>query len=190
MKYLFVFLLLGLVSCGDASSNASENVKPKLKEYWLAEVTMPNDTMFVKKDMKPLTGVIKEVHENGQLAYEYNFKDGELDGSYRVWYENGQLKKEGNNKDGNSVGLHRGWYEDGQLKYEEHYEEGKKDGLFRAWHENGQLENESNFKDDKLDGSYRVWYEDGQLKAEKSFKYANCISAYCYDFNGNNIICD
>ena len=40
MKYLFVFLLVGLVSCGDASGDASENVKPKLKEYSWYEVTI------------------------------------------------------------------------------------------------------------------------------------------------------
>ena len=32
-------------SCEDASSNASENVKPKLKEYTVDEVTtIPNET--------------------------------------------------------------------------------------------------------------------------------------------------
>ena len=65
MKYLFVFLLVGLVSCGDASSNASENVKPKLKEYSLDEVKVT--IFFFKKDMKPVTGIVRDWYENGQF---------------------------------------------------------------------------------------------------------------------------
>jgi len=76
---------VGLVSCTDASSNASENVKPKLKEYSMDEVTMSNVTMaFFKKDMKPITGILKEDHENGQLKYEWNYKDGKQDGLCRT----------------------------------------------------------------------------------------------------------
>ena len=41
-----------MVSCGDdASSNTSENVKPKLREYSDEEVTITNDIMFLKKNM-------------------------------------------------------------------------------------------------------------------------------------------
>jgi len=123
MKYLFVFLLLGLVSCGDASSNASENVKPKLNEYTEDEVTYPNGIVYLKKNMKPVTGILRDWHENGQLKTETNCKDGKLNG------------------------LARGWYENGQLEYEYNYEEGKfADGLCRNWHKNGQLKAEGTFK--------------------------------------------
>lgn len=119
MKYIFVFLLLGLVSCGDASSNASENVKPKLKEYSIDEVTIPNDTMaFFKYDMKPVTGFVREWYENGQLRFEYNFKDGERDGLQREWFKNGRLRFECPYKDGEQDGLQRAWNEYGHLLYE------------------------------------------------------------------------
>jgi len=163
MKYLFVFLLLGLVSCGDASSNASENVKPKLKEYSLDEVTIPNDTMaFFKKDMKPVTGVVRDRYEDGQLKFEYNYKDGKKDG------------------------LHRGWYEDGQLKFEDNYKDGKKDGLCRVWYENGQLRLEWNYKDGKEDGLHRLWYEDGQL-FEWNYKNGELIIDKYWDEDGNEV---
>ena len=167
MKYLFVFLLLGLVSCGDASSNASENVKPKLKEYSWDEVTMPNDTIaFFKKDMKPVTGVVRDRYEDGQLKSEYNFKDGKLDGLCRERYEDGQLMYDGNFKDDKRDGLCRAWYENGQLLYEYNYKDGKIDGLAREWHRSGGLKIEQNYKEDKL------------------------ISKKCFDENGNKIICE
>ena len=103
MKYLFVFLLLGLVSCGDASSNASENVKPKLKEYSIYEITIPNDTMaFFKYDMKPVTGFVREWYLNGgQVKSECNYKDGKWD-LWKGWNEDGQLQF--NYKDGRHGG--------------------------------------------------------------------------------------
>ncbi|MDC0272173.1 hypothetical protein OAM07_05065 [Crocinitomicaceae bacterium] len=137
MKYLFVFLLIGLVSCGD---DASENAKPKLKEYSMDEVTFPNNKMaFFKKDMKPVTGIV------------------------RGWNEDGQLWIEGNYKDGREVGLHRIWHTNGQLRVERNYKDGKRDGLSRGWYENGQLEYEQNFKDGELI-SERCWDEDGNEK--------------------------
>ena len=167
MKYLFVFLLVGLVSCGDASSNASENVKPKLKEYSLDEVKVnANHMVFFKKDMKPVTGIVRDWYENGQLQYDGNFKDGKRDSLCRTWYEDGQLMYDNNFKDGKRDGLSREWYENGQLKFEYNFKDGKEDGLCRGWHENGQLKNEYNYKDGTL------------------------IDDRCYDENGNKIICE
>jgi antitoxin component YwqK of YwqJK toxin-antitoxin module len=152
MKYLFVFLLLGLVSCGDASSNASENVKPKLKEYSIYEITIPNDTMaFFKYDMKPVTGFVREWYLNGgQVKSECNYKDGKRDGAKRFWYEDGQLKSECNYKDGKRDGAEKGWYEDGQLKSECNYKDGKWD-LWKGWNEDGQLQ--FNYKDGRHAGN-------------------------------------
>ena len=30
-------------------------------------------------------------YSNGQLAFQYYYKDGDLEGEYKLWYENGQL---------------------------------------------------------------------------------------------------
>ena len=130
MKYLFVFLLLGLmVSCGDASGEAtgeaSENVNAELKEYSDDEVTESNYILLLKNDMKPVTGIVRGWHENGQLWYEKNYKDGKRVGSHREWHENGQLRFEVNFKDGKFEGLSRNWFEDGQLWYEKNYKDGE-----------------------------------------------------------------
>jgi hypothetical protein len=180
MKYALVFLLVGLmVGCGNDATGDVKKVKaPKLKEYSMDEVTIPNDTMaFFKKDMKPVTGIVREWYKNGQLRYEFNYKNGKLNGLQRWWYENGQLGKEYNYKDslqrkwtmeqvktlielylnineGKEDGLQRGWYENGQLEYEYNYKNGEPD-VKRWWYENGQLMREWNFKDDKY------WDEDG-----------------------------
>ena len=75
---------------------------------------------FKKKD-----GLIKRWYPNGQLEYEYNYKDGKRDGLAKGWYPNGQLEYEYNYKDGELDGLTKSWDEDGQLqlKVEEKAEE-------------------------------------------------------------------
>ena len=144
MKYLFVFLLLGLmVSCGDASGDASgdtsEYVNAELKEYSDDEVTESNYILLLKNDMKPVTGIVRGWHENGQLWYEKNYKDGKRVGSHREWYENGQLEYEMNFKDGKEDGLCRGWGENGQLSYEANCKDGRYYNQKR-WDKDGNIQ--------------------------------------------------
>ena len=175
MKYLFSFLLVGLVSCGnDASSNASESLKPKLKEYTIDEVEMPTgislisktDTIaFLKKDMTPFTGVVISRYDNGSLYSKRTFKNGQLNGITRIWFFKGQLQKEIN------------------------YKNNQADGLYQVWYKNGQLFNEAIYKDGELDGLMRVWNRNGQLSQEKIFDHGKLVSGKCWDKNGNEIQC-
>ena len=52
---------------------------------------------------------------NGKKSYDYNFKNGELDGLSTEWYENGQKKYEGIWKDGKLISR-KDWNEDGSVK--------------------------------------------------------------------------
>ena len=125
MRYLFVFLLIGLVSCGDdATGDVKKVVTPKLNEYSEDEVTYPNGIVYLKKNMKPVTGIVRDNYESGQLKYEKHYEDGKLNGLARGWYESGQLEQECNLKGGKLYGLRREWYENGQLKVEANLEDG------------------------------------------------------------------
>ena len=182
MKYLFLFLLVGLMaSCGeDASGDATGDAKrdttgdatrdatgdakneiakqPNCKDidgFQTADISLiPND----------YTGVAFKCVD-GKVIWLYNYKDGKLEGLCRDWRENGQLYSEGNYKEGKLEGLKRKWYENGQLQWEENYKDGKLEGLCRDWHENGQLYSEGNYKDGKP------------------------ISEECFDQEGNLIKC-
>ena len=51
----------------------------------------------------PFTGSAVFYHDNGQLKYKWNYKDGEEDGLH-VWYlENGQLQFKTNYKNGEEI---------------------------------------------------------------------------------------
>lgn len=98
---------------------------------------------------KLFTGVMFDVHWNGELKEEVPFKDGRMHGVSMEWYENGQLH------------------------YETNFKEGLIDGVNKAWYDNGQLHHETNYKDDKLDGISKSWNRNGQLVS--SLEYDNGI---------------
>jgi len=118
--------------------------------------------------LKKKDGLVKSWYPNGQLEYEFNYKEGKRDGLQKGWFESGQLKREVNYKDGKEDGLKKGWYENGQLWYETNFKDGKRDGLTKSWDEDGQLQLETHHKDGKqahLRGS-----EVSALKAEGKAK--------------------
>jgi len=195
MKYLFVFLLVGLTSIIFGQNR-----------YHIDKTTfaLKDSIVYLKSDMTPINGVLycefgengmcvngwrnglhRVWYENGQLQYEANFKDGKVDGLYRDWYEDGQLQYETNCKDGYLDGLNRGWYENGQLYFTKNYKYGMKHGIMRHWFRNGQLMVEYNYKDGKSNGICRNWHENGQLWFEMMYKDDKRTSSKCWDEDGN-----
>jgi len=75
---------------------------------------------------KPYSGASKSMHENGQIRFLNQYKDGKQEGLAFWWYENGQ----------------KAW--------KSTWEDGKQEGHFTAWYENGQKSHESTYKDGKL----------------------------------------
>ena len=164
MKYVFVFLLLGLTSVVNAQTETAKQPDcdvldgvqiDDLERAFEGGRFVPND----------YTGIVFGC-KHGKVKSLYNYKDGELDG------------------------LHRGWRYDGQLWYEYNYKDGEYDGLWREWYENGQLKVEANYKDGKDDGLWREWYENGQLEMEANYKDGELISSKCWDTDLEEIDCD
>ena len=167
MKYLFVFLLVGLVSCGDSGDNSKQ---PSCDEIDGLEITFSDwDSNLGNRGVPgDYTGAVYYC-ENGMVAMLTYFKNGKANGLSRGWYENGQLKYEFNYLDWKiAAGLSRTWYENGQLAREEKrgYDEDG-DPAF-----NGYLE------------YTKSWHENGQLATDKKYNKGDPISAECWDKNG------
>ena len=75
-----------------------------------------------RKDLGPVV----QYFDNGNIKAERQFKDGKLDGSYKLYYENGQLKLEGI------------------------YHNDRMNGVFRKYNPQGQLVSEETYQDDTL----------------------------------------
>ena len=179
MKYLFVFLMMGLSSI--ANSQYATATQPDCGDL------LGLQTIDVYGEMpEDYTGIAFEC-KDGKVKRLHNYKEGKHDGLCREWYENGQLEKEVNYKDDEEDGMYRRWHENGQESYSLYYNDGEKAGNEKYWYESGQRKSEGMYKLQTIVGSttpgsltsfitgvpyglHRSWYENGQLKSETNYK--------------------
>jgi antitoxin component YwqK of YwqJK toxin-antitoxin module len=157
MIRLFSIVFLVLFSCQVDSDEIDQS-----------ELSYKDGLFLSKSTGEPLTGVVRLHYENGQLKSERIFKNG-LESSHRSWFKNGQLEYEGNRKNGELDGRVRGWYENGAPRFESNFIEGMEVGTSKRWHQNGQLWSEDHYVDGHQEGISRSWYDNGQLTSEGEF---------------------
>ena len=80
--------LLGLVLCGLVLSACSQE-----PEVFTGPFITRDGVIYDQNTNEPLTGIVEELNENGQLEQRTTYRDGKREG---LW--------EGFNEDGNSVG--------------------------------------------------------------------------------------
>ena len=98
----------------------------RYEENW---VVLDHDTMFLKKDMHKISGIV------------YN-KHGDIGTFFQGLRE----------------GLHKEWFRNGNIKDEITFKNGMKNGEFRYWDDKGQLLKEGHYLNDSLDGFIKEWY--------------------------------
>jgi hypothetical protein len=118
----------------------------------------------------PYSGWAKRMHDNGQIRWLSQWRDGKKDGLWTWWHGNGKKSMEENYRNGKRDGLETEWFENGQKELEANYMDGKQDGLETGWYQNGQKEYEGNWKDGNQDGLWVFYNEDGTEKSRLSFK--------------------
>ena len=110
----------------------------------------------------PPDGWFRRYWENGNLRYEWYFKDGKQDGVSRAWWPNGDIKNERNYKNGKPHGPLKGWRENGLVSGIRDYKDGARHGLWTDYYDSGQKWFEGTYKNDKLI-SEKYWNEDGSV---------------------------
>lgn len=90
-------------------------------------------------------GVWQTKHDNGQLASEHTYLNGQRKGPFTTWYPNGQKASEG-------TLLKSVPYDDAPGAYENTY-----DGLLLEWYEDGKLKARANYAGGVLHGRREVW---------------------------------
>ena len=129
-----------------------------------------NELVYVIDEKEPFTGIGKDYYEdkslrlvapylngkvityyeNGNIGYEQNYKDGNLEGLTKTYYESGKLNLELNYKNDLLDGLSKGYYENGQLSAQENYKEGKRNGELVNYDEKGNIILRLIYKDDEI----------------------------------------
>lgn len=118
-----------------------------------------------------------------------NYKNGQLDGEYKLFSKSGQLEKEGYYKEGRQLGEWKE-YKDGFLLETVYYTEEFKPKIYREWHKTGNLAIEKNYDDlDKKIGTYKEYWDNGKLKEEGNFKDDKKDGKWSeYDITGKKLI--
>ena len=125
MKYVFVFLLVGLTSLVHTQTETAK--QPNCDDIEGIRTTYYSGDDLVPKDY---TGIAFKC-KDGKVLLLYNYKEGKRDGLWRSWHENGQPK----------------------IKVT--YVNGLREGIQQQWDENGEPVGRSCYKaDEKTDMSY------------------------------------
>ncbi len=76
----------------------------------------------------------------------------------KEYYPSGELERETNYKNGKVEGIFKVYYESGQLWVKQNYVNGKKDGIHKVYNEGGQLALKAIWKDGKAEGIQKVYF--------------------------------
>lgn len=98
--------------------------------------------------------------ERYQVLYKSNLRHG----FYRIYHENGNLALEHTYKDGQLDGVETIYHEDGSLAGVLALEGGKYQGSFVYYHPEGGVKQNGYYKNDKLEGLLCSYYKNGKLK--------------------------
>lgn len=118
-------------------------------------------------------GYWKKRYKNGNTAYEANFRNDKLVGTYKRYYENNQLFALINYSMElpDSLADVTYYWDDGKLLAEGHFIQQKlKQGLWRYYNVNGEKIGEFNYLNDTLDGVKKIFYADGTPSYQVTYK--------------------
>jgi antitoxin component YwqK of YwqJK toxin-antitoxin module len=110
-----------------------------------------------------LEGVVRILHENGQLWLYAEYRSGVRAGAHAIYSPDGSAWLTTHYLDDELDGAHATWYENGHRAAETHYRSGVEDGTSRAWYPDGTLRREIEVQNDVWNGRFARWYPNGQL---------------------------
>jgi antitoxin component YwqK of YwqJK toxin-antitoxin module len=114
-------------------------------------------------------GFYEIYHDNGNLALEHNYVDGELDGVERIYHENGALSAILPLKDGDYQGHFTYYYLDGTIKQRGYYKNDVLTGELCNYYSNGQTQKCVMMEGNTEQGDFREYSENGVLTRKGSY---------------------
>lgn len=112
-------------------------------------------------------GTTRVWSEDGRLLAEIQYRRGEPI-RFRMWHDNGRLAEEERHENAENARI---WEcdEEGNLTDEAYYRNGKIDGVWTEYWPDGSLRRRAEWRAGKLDGEFTEWYESGNLRARGKF---------------------
>ena len=124
---------------------------------------------YKKGENEPFTGKIVKDFENDGISFEFNVKNGKLDGNTTVYYSSGQIQSERTYEKGVPINEAKYYYEDGQLQVFIDY----KNKIKKTYYGDGALYAEMKFLGNdewKYEGEVKLYYQTGEILGIEQFK--------------------
>ncbi len=116
------------------------------------------------------TGKVKSYFDNGNVARELEYKNGDLVNTYRAYYYDGQLENEMFYKSDEYDGSNIEFYPNGKVKTKSEYQYGNLHGLTKNYYENGTIKEEINYCNNMKSGEANYYDKTGKIiKKERYF---------------------
>jgi len=104
-----------------------------------------------------------------------------LDGTTMAWYdENGQLALQRAFKNGEPIGTYASWYANGQQELRYAFGNGQPTGGFTHWYDNGQIESQGSLQDGEYHGHWVAQHADGNVSAAGQFNAGHEVGDWLY----------
>ncbi|MBT9394538.1 hypothetical protein KLP40_15310 [Hymenobacter sp. NST-14] len=110
---------------------------------------------------------LQKFYNNGQIAYEGFYKNGEKVGHFKSWSESGHQTADWTMLDGKEHGRINCWYDDGTKKRESTLNRGVRNGYIREWHSNGKPASEGTYKNGRQVGMWKTWDQNGTWRVRQ-----------------------
>ncbi len=118
------------------------------------------------------SGKVKTFYANGNVSTEMEFKDGLLNGPYKVFHPNGKVYYEEENLVcGETNGRLTEYYPTGQVRHSYNYVYDKVTGPYKEYYENGKLSEEGIFYEGQLHGPRKLYDATGKLTSTQHIYY-------------------
>ncbi len=133
-----------------------------------------------------LDGEFKVYYPNGNLQGEVTYKNGEMNGEYKEYNENKNIRLSGNYKNNLQDGEWKSYLEDGTLETIINYKDGELNGLKEDYYKNGNVWIRQEFKNNDLDGVYEVYYENGNPQLKAKIKNGQTVEEQRFNHDGTS----
>jgi antitoxin component YwqK of YwqJK toxin-antitoxin module len=132
--------------------NFHENQSLKIEETWQDGKLMHAGAYFTafgdsisSGSLKNGTGTLQKFYNDKSLQEELTFKDGEKNGSAKLYFETGKIAAEGK------------------------YLNNKKEDLWKYYYSNGRVESQGKYKEDELEGLWMFFNKAGNTIDKKDY---------------------
>lgn len=122
------------------------------------------------------TGKVKAYFSNGNLATDFAYFEGKVNGEEKNYYSNGQLLNESNLLYGETNGVYKGYFSDGKEKFEYTYSNDNVNGPYKLFNNKGILVEEGIYYNGNYHGTVKLFDDNGKLKQTLIYYYGRLLS--------------